>query len=55
MAHGNLKAANVLLDENLMARVCDSSLAILRPLTKVLVAKVIDKVLAAKLIFGIER
>ncbi|CAL5193527.1 unnamed protein product [Lathyrus oleraceus] len=43
VAHGNLKAANVLLDENLMARVCDSSLAILRPLTKVLVAKVIDK------------
>nr|KYP70591.1 Protein STRUBBELIG-RECEPTOR FAMILY 2 [Cajanus cajan] len=33
VAHGNLKAANVLLDENLMPRVCDCSLAILRPLT----------------------
>ncbi|KAL5059440.1 hypothetical protein RYX36_031044, partial [Vicia faba] len=43
VAHGNLKSANVLLDENLLPRVCDSSLAILRPLTKVLAAKVIDK------------
>ncbi|KAL2320843.1 hypothetical protein Fmac_029812 [Flemingia macrophylla] len=33
VAHGNLKAANVLLDENLMPRVCDCSLASLRPLT----------------------
>ncbi|KAJ1396021.1 Serine-threonine/tyrosine-protein kinase, catalytic domain [Sesbania bispinosa] len=32
VAHGNLKAANVLLDENSMPRVCDSSLGILRPL-----------------------
>nr|KYP32710.1 Protein STRUBBELIG-RECEPTOR FAMILY 2 [Cajanus cajan] len=32
-AHGNLKAANVLLDENLMPRVTDCGLAILRPLT----------------------
>ncbi|GAU23435.1 hypothetical protein TSUD_331330 [Trifolium subterraneum] len=34
VAHGNLKAANVLLDENLMPHICDSSLAILRPLVK---------------------
>ncbi|TKY62553.1 STRUBBELIG-RECEPTOR FAMILY 2 [Spatholobus suberectus] len=33
VAHGNLKAANVLLDENLMPRVCDCSLAILRLLS----------------------
>lgn len=33
VAHGNLKAANVLLDENLMPRVCDCSLVILRTLT----------------------
>lgn len=32
VAHGNLKAANVLLDENLMPRVSDCGLAILRPL-----------------------
>ncbi|XP_052728160.1 protein STRUBBELIG-RECEPTOR FAMILY 2-like [Vigna angularis] len=32
VAHGNLKAANVLLDENLMPRVCDCSLVILRTL-----------------------
>ncbi|CAL0321605.1 unnamed protein product [Lupinus luteus] len=31
--HGNLKAANVLLDENLIPRVCDCGLAVLRPLT----------------------
>ncbi|KAK7267354.1 hypothetical protein RIF29_20024 [Crotalaria pallida] len=31
--HGNLKAANILLDENLMPRVCDCGLAVLRPLT----------------------
>ncbi|KAL5074660.1 hypothetical protein RYX36_013644 [Vicia faba] len=43
MAHGNLKSANVLLDENLLTRVCDSSLDILRPLTKVLAVKLIDK------------
>ncbi|KAK7259499.1 hypothetical protein RIF29_25107 [Crotalaria pallida] len=29
VAHGNIKAANVLLDENLMPRVCDCGLAIL--------------------------
>ncbi|KAK7355125.1 hypothetical protein VNO80_14370 [Phaseolus coccineus] len=33
VAHGKLKATNVLLDENLMPRVTDSGLAILRPLT----------------------
>ncbi|KAK7392822.1 hypothetical protein VNO78_21270 [Psophocarpus tetragonolobus] len=33
VAHGNLKAANVLLDENLMPHVTDCGLAILRPLT----------------------
>ena len=33
VAHGNLKSANILLDENLMPRVCDCGLAILRPLT----------------------
>ncbi|KAG5043395.1 hypothetical protein JHK87_007310 [Glycine soja] len=32
VAHGNLKAVNVLLDENLMPRVCDCCLAILKPL-----------------------
>ncbi|KAG6638332.1 hypothetical protein I3843_10G027200 [Carya illinoinensis] len=33
VAHSNLKAANILLDEELMPRVCDCGLAILRPLT----------------------
>lgn len=33
VAHSNLKAANILLDEELMPRVSDSGLAILRPLT----------------------
>ncbi|KAL2480559.1 Protein STRUBBELIG-RECEPTOR FAMILY 2 [Abeliophyllum distichum] len=33
IAHSNLKAANILLDEELMPRICDCSLAILRPLT----------------------
>ncbi|KAG4397167.1 hypothetical protein GLYMA_10G091400v4 [Glycine max] len=33
VSHGNLKATNVLLDENLMPRVTDCGLAILRPLT----------------------
>ncbi|MED6130409.1 hypothetical protein PIB30_116875 [Stylosanthes scabra] len=32
VAHGNLKAANVLLDENLMPRLSDCGLAVLRPL-----------------------
>ncbi|KAF7818967.1 protein STRUBBELIG-RECEPTOR FAMILY 2 [Senna tora] len=32
VTHGNLKAANILLDEHLMPRVCDCGLAILRPL-----------------------
>lgn len=33
LAHSDLKAANVLLDEQLTPRLCDSGLAILRPLT----------------------
>ncbi|CAI0402871.1 unnamed protein product [Linum tenue] len=33
VAHGNVKASNVLLDEELVPRLCDSGLAILRPLT----------------------
>lgn len=33
IAHSNLKAANILLDEELMPRVCDCGLAILRPLS----------------------
>ncbi|CAI9761141.1 unnamed protein product [Fraxinus pennsylvanica] len=33
IAHSNLKAANILLDEELMPRVCDCGLAILRTLT----------------------
>ncbi|XP_027367613.1 protein STRUBBELIG-RECEPTOR FAMILY 2 [Abrus precatorius] len=33
VAHGNLKATNILLDENLMPRVTDCGLASLRPLT----------------------
>lgn len=32
VAHGNLKAANVLLDENLMPHVCNCSLVTLRAL-----------------------
>jgi len=32
VVHGNLKAANILLDENLMPRVCDSGVVVLRPL-----------------------
>ncbi|GLT96151.1 hypothetical protein SLE2022_137960 [Rubroshorea leprosula] len=31
VAHCNIKAANILLDEELMPRICDSGLAILRP------------------------
>ncbi|KAL9399709.1 hypothetical protein Peur_008670 [Populus x canadensis] len=33
ISHGNVKAANVLLDKELMPRLCDTGLAILRPLT----------------------
>jgi serine/threonine protein kinase len=33
IAHSNLKAANVLLDEELTSRLCDCGLAVLRPLT----------------------
>ncbi|KAF8369448.1 hypothetical protein HHK36_032533 [Tetracentron sinense] len=33
VAHSNLKAANILLDDELMPRLCDCGLAILRPLT----------------------
>ncbi|KAL3534204.1 hypothetical protein ACH5RR_002665 [Cinchona calisaya] len=33
VAHSNLKAANILLDENLRPRICDCGLAILRPLS----------------------
>ncbi|CAI0406706.1 unnamed protein product [Linum tenue] len=33
VAHGNVKASNVLLDEELVPRLCDAGLAILRPLT----------------------
>ncbi|KAJ6382284.1 hypothetical protein OIU77_030851 [Salix suchowensis] len=33
VAHGNVKASNVLLDKELMPRLCDTGLAILRPLT----------------------
>jgi serine/threonine protein kinase len=33
IAHSNLKAANVLLDEELVPRLCDCGLAVLRPLT----------------------
>ncbi|KAF3442623.1 hypothetical protein FNV43_RR16539 [Rhamnella rubrinervis] len=33
LAHSNLKAANILLDEDLTPRICDSGLGILRPLT----------------------
>ncbi|GAV63935.1 Pkinase_Tyr domain-containing protein/LRR_6 domain-containing protein/LRR_8 domain-containing protein [Cephalotus follicularis] len=31
--HGNIKATNILLDDELMPRICDCGLAILRPLT----------------------
>lgn len=33
VSHGNVKAANVLLDKELMPRLSDTGLAILRPLT----------------------
>eukprot|EP00257_Ricinus_communis_P022932 XP_015582794.1 protein STRUBBELIG-RECEPTOR FAMILY 2 [Ricinus communis] len=33
IAHGNIKASNVLLDEELKPRLCDCGIAILRPLT----------------------
>ncbi|XP_011004818.1 PREDICTED: protein STRUBBELIG-RECEPTOR FAMILY 2 [Populus euphratica] len=33
VSHGNVKAANVLLDKELVPRLCDTGLAILRPLT----------------------
>ncbi|PIA53385.1 hypothetical protein AQUCO_00900159v1 [Aquilegia coerulea] len=33
VAHCNLKAANILLDDELMPRLCDCGLAVLRPLT----------------------
>lgn len=33
VAHGNLKSANILLDEELAPHICDCGLAILRPLT----------------------
>ncbi|XP_004306215.1 PREDICTED: protein STRUBBELIG-RECEPTOR FAMILY 2-like [Fragaria vesca subsp. vesca] len=33
VAHGNLKSANILLDENLAPHICDCGLAILGPLT----------------------
>ncbi|MED6106163.1 hypothetical protein PIB30_002054 [Stylosanthes scabra] len=33
VAHGNLKSANILLDENLVPHICDCGLTILRPLT----------------------
>lgn len=33
IAHSNLKAANILLDEDLMPHICDTGLAVLRPLT----------------------
>ncbi|KAJ7972286.1 putative Receptor protein kinase CLAVATA1 [Quillaja saponaria] len=33
VAHSNLKAANIFLDEDLVPRVCDCGIAVLRPLT----------------------
>ncbi|KAK1367412.1 protein STRUBBELIG-RECEPTOR FAMILY 2 [Heracleum sosnowskyi] len=33
VAHSNLKAANILLDEDLMPHICDTGLAVLKPLT----------------------
>ncbi|OVA06645.1 Protein kinase domain [Macleaya cordata] len=33
IAHNNLKAANILLDDEFMPRLCDSGLAVLRPFT----------------------
>ncbi|XP_017255958.1 protein STRUBBELIG-RECEPTOR FAMILY 2 isoform X3 [Daucus carota subsp. sativus] len=33
IAHSNLKAANILLDEDLMPHICDTGLAVLKPLT----------------------
>ncbi|KAK7336629.1 hypothetical protein VNO77_17175 [Canavalia gladiata] len=43
VAHGNLKSANVLLDENLMPHVCDCSLAILRPLPKQAIEIIVEE------------
>ncbi|KAI9077317.1 hypothetical protein K1719_040761 [Acacia pycnantha] len=37
VAHGKLNAANILLDENMMPRVCDCGLSILRPLMSYMV------------------
>lgn len=33
VSHSNLKAANILLDEDLMPRICDCGLAVLKPLS----------------------
>lgn len=33
VSHCNIKAANILLDEELLPLICDSGLAVLRPLT----------------------
>ncbi|XP_071721705.1 protein STRUBBELIG-RECEPTOR FAMILY 2-like [Rutidosis leptorrhynchoides] len=34
VAHGNIKASNILLDEVMVPHICDSGIAVLRPLTK---------------------